>query len=249
MRLVIAGCCFAAALAFSAGGWRSLLPRGLSLVDACARFGCGSLANTFLPVHGGDVVRLSLFGRVVPGGMLAAAGAAAAFAVARWLTLVPLGIGAAGTLPPETLAAPAVAFAVAVTLARRRPLSRSAYATATVFAAASLAARVAGAALVTGSLSTALLVVPALELAGTVSVAPANLGIAEGTAAVVLHAHGLPMGHALAVALVLHGVETAAGVTFGGTGALLLLARRRRGERAVAGWYPRQDPSPAWTTS
>ena len=46
MELVLAGVCFAAALACSAGGWRALLPDGVSIVQACARFGCGSLANT-----------------------------------------------------------------------------------------------------------------------------------------------------------------------------------------------------------
>jgi hypothetical protein len=223
MGLVLAGCCFAAALACSAGGWRALLPRGISLVDACARFGCGSLANTFLPVRGGDVVRLSLFGRIVPGGMLAVAGAVAAFSVVRWLTLVPLGIGAAGTtLPPEAYAAPAVALAVAIVLARRSG-PRGGYRTALAFATASLAARLAGVTLVTGSLSAALLVVPALEIAGTVSVLPANLGIAEGAAAVALHAHGLSMGHAVTTAVVLHAVETAASIAFGGAGAARLL--------------------------
>ena len=75
MSLVLAGVCFAAALAFSAGGWRALLPDGVSVVQACARFGCGSLANTVLPLHGGNVLRINLFGRIVPGGMLAVAGA------------------------------------------------------------------------------------------------------------------------------------------------------------------------------
>ncbi|HEY2073768.1 MAG TPA: hypothetical protein VGG88_09360, partial [Gaiellaceae bacterium] len=84
MGFVLAGVCFAVALACSAGGWRSLLPRGVTLVDACARFGCGSLGNTVLPIRGGDVIRLSLFGRIVPGGMLAVGGAVAAFSVARW---------------------------------------------------------------------------------------------------------------------------------------------------------------------
>jgi 3',5'-nucleoside bisphosphate phosphatase len=235
MELALAGCCFAAALLCSAGGWRALLPHGMSLVDACARFGCGSLANSFLPVRGGDIVRLSLFSRVVPGGMLAVAGAVAAFSVARWLTLLPLGVGAVGTgLPPETFAAPAVALVVAVAIARRgrrSEIPRSAYCAAFALAAASLVARVAGATLVSGSLgiphplSAALLVVPMLELAGVVSVTPANLGVAEGAAALAFHARGVPMGHAFAAGLVLHAVETGASIIFGGAGAGLLLRR------------------------
>ncbi|HLX18524.1 MAG TPA: hypothetical protein VKR23_00045 [Gaiellaceae bacterium] len=234
MGFVAAGVCFAAALACSAGGWRALLPRGMSLVDACARFGCGSLGNTFLPVRGGDVVRLSLFGRVVPGGMLAVAGAVATFSVARWLTLVPLGVSAAGsTLPPEAYAAPGIALAVAVIVARRakcRP-TRSACVATAGFAAGTLGARVAGVTLVGVSLgvphalAAALLVVPALELAGVVSVTPANIGVAEGAGALAFHADGLPMGHALAAGLILHAVETGAGITFGCAGAGLLLRR------------------------
>ena len=232
-ELVLAAGCFAAALACSAGGWRALLPRGVSLVDACARFGCGSLANTFLPARAGDVVRLSLFGRVVPGGMLGVAGAVAAFGVARWLTVLPLGIGAAGSsLPPEAYAGPpprsrspscSHAAAVARRAGRMPPPARSRRAT--------LGARLAGVTLAGAAVgvprpfSAALLVVPALEIAGTISVLPANLGIAEGAGALALHAHGLPMGRAVAAALVLHAVETAAGIAFGGAGAGLLLRR------------------------
>lgn len=170
-------------------------------------------------------MRLSLFGRVVPGGMIVVAGAVAAFSVMRWLMLVPL---AGAALPPEALVVPAAGAAVALVLARKRRLSTWQYAKASAFAATSLGARVAGVTLVTGSFSAALLVVPALELAGVVSVTPANLGVAEGAAAVALHAHGLPMSSAVTTALVLHGVETGASVVFGSTGAVLLLRRRKR---------------------
>jgi 3',5'-nucleoside bisphosphate phosphatase len=246
-ELLVAAGCFAAGLACSAGGWRALLPREVTLVQACARFGCGSLANTFLPARAGDVVRLTLFGRVVPGGVFAVVGSLAAFEVARWATIVPVGIGAAGsTLPPAAFAAPVAALvpiAAAVLFAARgsqraatmvaslRAAPRSAYLLVTAWAAATLAAKVAGAALVCGALgvphplSAALLVIPALELAGTVPLAPANIGVAEGAAALAFHAHGLPMGRALAAGLALHAVETGAGIAFGGAGAGLLLRR------------------------
>ena len=240
-ELLLAGACFAAALACSAAGWRSLLPRGVSLVDACARFGCGSLANTFLPARGGDVVRMSLFGRVVPGGMLAVAAAVAAFSTVRWLALLPL-VGTA--LPPEALAVPAAGIVVAVVLARRHRASSRMYATSLCFAAGSLAARVSGVALVTGSLSGALLVVAALDLAGTVQVTPANFGVAEGAAAAALHARGMPLGHALTVALVLHAVETVASVVFGGAGAGFLLRRSPLLHRIVT-----VRPTTLWKTA
>ncbi len=222
MALLLAGGCFAAALAFSASGWRALLPGGISLTQACARFGCGSLANTVLPLHGGNILRVNLFSRVVPGGMLAVASVVAAFSTARWLALLPL---AGTTLPPEALGVPAVGIVVAVLLARRHRASPRMYVRSLVFAAGSLGARLAGVTLVTGSLAASLIVVPALEVAGTVSVLPANLGVAEGAAAVALHAHGQPMTRAVTTALVLHAVETAGSVVFGGVGAGLLLRR------------------------
>jgi hypothetical protein len=104
MGVVLAGACFAAGLVCCAGGWRALLTGDISLVDACARFGCGSLANTFLPARGGDIVRIGLFARVVPGGAVAVRGAVAAFEVARWTALLPL---AGSALPWEALAVPA----------------------------------------------------------------------------------------------------------------------------------------------
>src|SRR5579862_5852803 len=240
MGFVAAGVCFAAALACSAGGWRALLPRGMSLVDACARFGCGSLGNTFLPVRGGDVVRLSLFGRVVPGGMLAVAGAVATFSAdTERNERQPPGDAEGrhragdGEHAARDDAAPGIALAVAVIVARRakcRP-TRSAYVATAGFAAGTLGARVAGVTLVGVSLgvphalAAALLVVPALELAGVVSVTPANIGVAEGAGALAFHADGLAMGHALAAGLILHAVETGAGITFGCAGAGLLLRR------------------------
>jgi hypothetical protein len=240
MSFVLAGVCFAAALAFSAGGWRALLPGGVTHVQACARFGCGSLANTFLPLHGGNVLRINLFSRVVPGGLLPVAGAVAVFSTARWLTLLPL----AGTaFPPEVLLLPAAGLVVAVVLARRRRVSPWMYAQSLAFAAGSLSAKLVGVTLVTGSMSAALIVVPALELAGTISVTPANIGVAEGAAAVALHAHGLPMGQSMTTALVLHAVETAGSVVFGGLGAGLLLRRSPLLHRIVT-----IRPTTLWTT-
>jgi hypothetical protein len=67
--LALAGTCYAAALVCCAGGWRALLPASLPLYDAVARYGVGSLANTFLPGRAGDAIRIGLFGRVVPGGV------------------------------------------------------------------------------------------------------------------------------------------------------------------------------------
>jgi len=93
--LGIAGLCFAAAVACSAASWRALLGPPLSFGNACARYGVGSLANTFLPGHAGDAIRIGLFGRVVPGGALPVAGTVAAVGAVRWLALMPPAFGAA----------------------------------------------------------------------------------------------------------------------------------------------------------
>jgi hypothetical protein len=243
MGFVLAGACFAAGLACCAGGWRALLPHGVGRVDACARFGCGSLANTFLPVRGGDAVRVGLFARVVPGGALAVAGAVAAFEVARWIALLPL---AGAALPWEAFLVPAAALAAAAAIARRHRASAFMYAKSLVFATGSLGARVAGVTLVTGSLSAALLVVPALDLAGTVAVTPAGLGIADGAGAIALHAHGVPMGRALTESLLLHAVETAAAVAFGCLGAAVL-ARRSPFLHRIVTIHPTMPPATART--
>ena len=164
--------------------------------------------------------------------MLGVAGAVAAFGVARWLTVLPLGIGAAGSsLPPEAYAGPAAALAVAVALARRgRRASYRAYAAAGAFAGATLGARLAGVTLAGAAIgvprpfAAALLVAPALEIAER-----------SGPAREPRHRRGrgrarpprarLAPGRAAAAALVLHAVETAAGIAFGGAGAGLLLRR------------------------
>jgi len=251
-ELLLAGCCFAASLACAAASWRTLLCRGLRLSDAFARYGTGSLVNALVPARAGDAVRLALFARVAPGGALAAGGAAAAVGTIRWLAVVPLaiaGTAAAGiALPPLAVAAAGVAvlpLAAAWVLARRgsrrarallEPLRESdarSLATVAALVTATLAARLAavslaGAALgVHGPLTAALLVVPALELAGVVPLTPANLGVAGGAAALALRAHGTPMHAALAAGLALHAVETATGIAVGALAALRLASPDR----------------------
>ncbi|HUJ92422.1 MAG TPA: alkaline phosphatase family protein, partial [Gaiellaceae bacterium] len=238
--LLLAGCCFAASLACAAASWRALLGPGLRLGDACARYGTGSLVNAVVPARAGDAVRLALFARVAPGGALAAGGAAAAVGALRWLAVVPLAI--AGTavagiaIPPLAVAAAGVAalpLLAALLLARRgsrraraalaplRATSARGRTTLLALVAATLAARLAAAAAgaaalgVPHPLTAALLVVPALELAGVVPLTPGNVGVAGGAAALALRAHGLPMHAALAAGLALHAVETISGIAAG----------------------------------
>ena len=72
-ELVLAGTCFAAATICCAGSWRTMLAARIGIGGAIARYGVGSLTNTFLPGRAGDVVRVGLFGRVAPGGAVAGA--------------------------------------------------------------------------------------------------------------------------------------------------------------------------------
>jgi uncharacterized membrane protein YbhN (UPF0104 family) len=241
----IAGLCFAAAVACSAASWRALLGPPLSFGNACTRYGVGSLANTFLPGHAGDALRICLFARAVPGGALPVAGAVAAVGAARWLVLLPLGLAGILTsnVPPLALAGIAVVLVPlpAVWLAARRgsrraravlaPLRQadpSVYVALFGWIVATLGARIAAAATVgvglgiSHPLAAALLVVPALEVAGLVPLTPANVGFAGGAAAVAFHAQGVPLHAALAAGFVLHAVETSACVAFGATSAFTL---------------------------
>src|SRR5947208_14336235 len=67
--LWIAGAGFVVSVSAAAASWRSairLCGGRLSLGEACARYGAGSLVNTFVPFRAGDAVRLGPLARVLP---------------------------------------------------------------------------------------------------------------------------------------------------------------------------------------
>jgi uncharacterized membrane protein YbhN (UPF0104 family) len=258
IELALAAGCFAVAVACAAASWWALLGRALSLGDACARYGAGSFVNTLVPARAGDAVRLGLFSRVTPGGLLAAGGVAATVGTARWLVIIPLAIGGATAarlpVPPLAIAAAGATMLPLVLawlfaargscraralLAPLRAIGSRDLAVLIVLVLGTVAARVAavtlaGAALgVPRPLTAALLVVPALELAGIVPLTPANIGVAGGAAALALHAHGVPMHIALAAGLAVHAVETATGIAVGGIGAAVVLRPRLRRAQAA----------------
>src|SRR5438477_322944 len=126
--LWLAGVGFAVAVVGAAGSWRSairLCGGRLSLTDACARYGAGSLVNTFVPAR---------------------AGAA-------------LGI--------------------------HQPLAA------------------------------AIVIVPALDIAGLVPITPGNVGVTSGAIAIAFQANGVSFTHGLAAGIAFHAVETAVGIMFG----------------------------------
>ncbi|MEN3342634.1 MAG: Lysylphosphatidylglycerol synthase region [Actinomycetota bacterium] len=245
--LWLAGAGFAVAVVSAAGSWRSALGLcggRLSLTDACARYGAGSLVNTFVPARAGDAVRIGLFARALPhrerlwttGGAFAALGAARAVVLAA---LVVSG-AAAGMVPlwPLLVALLLAGAGVAAALRARdrragsrvphlldafRELGRRPsgalrlVAWIALAAAGRLAAATAvGAALgIDRPLAAAIVIVPALDVAGLVPLTPGNLGVTSGAIAIAFHANGVSFTHGLAAGIAFHAVETAVGIMFG----------------------------------
>jgi hypothetical protein len=122
-----------------------------------------------------------------------------------------------------------------------RELGRSPAGGARIIAwiAASTVARFAGAAAVAASLgvhapvSAALIILPALNVAGLIPLS-GNVGITSGAVAVALQTHGIGLDQALTTGLAFHAVETAAGLA-GGLAGLLYLVRFDARRLVIAG--------------
>ena len=216
----------------------------LTAGDACARYGAGSLVNTLVPARAGDAVRIGLFSRALPnrerlwttGGAFAALGAARAVVLAALVVAGSL----AGAMPLWPLLILLGLVAVAVVLAwheRRRPaggrlshlldafraLGREPRCALRLVAwvALSTAGRLAaatavGAALgIRDPLAAAVVIVPALDVAGMLPLTPGNFGVTSGAVAMALQAHGVSFTHALAAGIAFHAVETTVGILFG----------------------------------
>lgn len=233
----------------------------LSRADAAARYGIGSLVNSVSPARVGEGARLALFAQALDGPDRAwrMGGVFATITATRSLVfaLVLVAGAAAGAVPSWPLvvvAALVLAAAAATMLARDRvPRGHAAHvldafrelarspraglriggwigaATTTRFVAA---VSIAAALDVRSPVTAALIVVPALDLAGLIPLS-ANFGITSGAVAVALQAHGVGLGTAVTAGLAFHAVETAAGLVFGVASALLLAggeggATRRR---------------------
>jgi hypothetical protein len=221
--LCVAAVLFAAGPASCGLLWQRAIARAggrLSPAQACARYGMGSLVNSFAPCHLGDVVRAALLVRALPRGtprgiarclglvQAARVTALAAFALASWL-------------PPQLAPLPALgAIGMALACRKRGIVVLAFLAPATKVAAVTVTLYALG---MSKPLGAALAVVPALELAGLLPLTPANLGAASAAISVVLHARGFPLAEAVSASIVLHGVETAAGILFGAGSAVFLL--------------------------
>lgn len=243
----------------SAGG--RMCPR-----QAAARLGVGALVNSFAPAKLGDAVKIALCSKAIasPGRLWTAGGAYAALAATRSLALAGLVVvasitGAMPLWPVFVLLGGAAAVGAAATLSTRlrshsriahlldgiAALTRSPRALAAVvgWTIGMQAARVAGTlavALAFGlphPLLAALVILPALDVAGAIPLTPGNIGIGSGAVAVGLASRGIGMTQALAVGLAIQAVETMVSISCGTTGLAYLLrpsARARRIATRVA---------------
>ena len=208
--LWVAAAAFGAGLVLSGCAWRAAthLP---DRVDACARYGVGSLVNSLAPAHAGDAVRLALFAKASPDSRLLTAGKAlAGVGIAR--------LACTGVLLLATLKPVALLLLFVVPVLGRVP----AWVTAATVARVGAAAAVAAAVGIPSPLLIALLVVPAIDLAGLVPITPGNIGLKSGAIALALQAQGVDVTTALSTGIAFHAVETLVGISFGSASALYL---------------------------
>ena len=239
--LALAAAGFIGATTAAAGSWCcavGLAGGETNLFDACARYGAGSLVNTFVPFRAGDAVRIALFSRCVPHGrrVRATTGAFAAIGAARAAVLTALvAAGAvAGAIPlwPLAVLVGLVALAAGTAFIARghdaehlldafKALDARTAPRLLAWMAASTVCRYLAAAAVCASLgiheafAAAIIILPALDLAGLFPVTPGNVGLTSGAIAVALEAHGIAFHAGLAAGIAFHAVETGVGLLFG----------------------------------
>jgi uncharacterized membrane protein YbhN (UPF0104 family) len=264
--LWLAGAGFLVSVLGAAGSWLSAIRvcgGRLSLGDACARFGAGSLVNTFVPARAGDALRIGLFSRTLPnrerlwttGGAYAALGAARAVVLSALVVAGSL----AGVMPlwPLFVLLGLIGIGVALAVrARRRPAGgrishlldafrelgrepRAAFRLVSWIAlstAGRLAAATAvGAALgIRQPLAAAVLIVPVLEVAGMIPLTPGNIGVTSGAIAMAFQAHGISFTRGLAAGIAFHAVETAVGILVGLSSVIWLAPYSSPGVRRIA---------------
>jgi len=232
--------------------------------ETAARVGVGSLVNSFAPARLGDAVKVALLSRAIdsPGRMWTGGGVYAALEGARSIALASLLVvasvtGAIPLWPVFVLVAVAGVIAVAARASRRvRNHARIQKLLAGMSALASsprAAATVLGWSLgvqLTRLLATvavaraldlphpvlaALVILPALDLAGVVPITPGAAGIGSGAVAVALASRGIGMTEALGVGIAMQALETAISIIAGGLGGLYLTQLHARVPRyAVA---------------
>lgn len=252
LSLVASGCAWRAAL-LRCGGETTRL-------DAAARYGAGSLLNSFAPARLGTALRFALFARVLKGEgrIWTAGGVGTSVGIAHivWLAGLLSFATVSGVLPawPLAVIAAIVAGAVLVAWLSRgfKPGGRIAHvldafrvlgrcprtalyllawiglATAGRIAATTAICAAFG---IPHALAAALLIVPTLELAGTIPLTPGNIGVASAAIAFALKSQGVGMDVAISTGIAFSAVETATSIAFGVGSTLYLLAGEAPGFR------------------
>lgn len=227
--------------------------------DTAARYCTGSLVNALAPARIGTAVRFALFARTLPneGRLWTVGGIATSLSAVRalWLAVV-LALGSAsGALPRWPIAllllGVFVAAAVAWLVRDFRPSKRFAHALdafhvlgACPRAAAqiagwvglhmalrlSAAAGIAAAFGIDRPLTAALLIIPALDLAGILPLTPGNVGVSSAAVAFALTAGGAASDVAVSAGIAFGAVETLTTLALG-TGSLLYFAGSRTDAR------------------
>ncbi len=264
--LWLAGICFLGSLVGTAGAWRSaigLVGGRIGWLDAGARYGVGSLINSFAPARLGDVARLALFSRALDNdervwrtsGSFIVIGAARALVLALlivagsiagalplWPVLVLVGLTGVAALAAMTTRNRTARTHVAHVLDAFRELGRepksgariAAWIAFATLARLGAAAAIAAALGIRSPLLAALLVVPALDLSGAMPLTPGNVGLTSGAVAMALRAHGVGLTTALTTGIAFHAVETVAGIVFGLASVLFLAPFSSTGARQRA---------------
>lgn len=243
--------------AFASAGAR-ICPR-----QAAARLGVGSLVNSFAPAKLGDAVKVALFSRAIeaPGRLWTASGSYASLAATRALALAALVVASSATgamplWPVFVLVAGAGIVAVAATASTRfrshahvaqllagvEALVRSPRALTSVagWTVGMELARLGGTVAAAHALGVphpflaALVILPALDVAGAIPLTPGSIGVGSGAVAVALASRGIGMSQALAVGLAIQGVETIVSIACGTTGLGYLLRPNPRARRIAA---------------
>jgi uncharacterized membrane protein YbhN (UPF0104 family) len=221
----------------------------VSLGRGTACLGVGALVNTFTPAKIGDVVKIALFSRSIAGQdrMWTAGGVYAAVEASRCLSIAAFVVIASltGALPlwPVFALCAGVAVLGAVAFAsdhwkRYRRLAQVFAGFVALVRAPRFAAKVLGWSLATSltrvlgvaalaaalglphPLLAALVICPALDLAGAIPLTPGNLGVASGAVAVALRSRGIGMTDALSVGIAIQALETLVSLVAGTAGAL-----------------------------
>ena len=227
--------------------------------DAAARYGAGSLTGAVVPAGAGGAVRIALFSRVLPppDRLWRAGGISAAVTAARALALAVLVAVAAlfGALPlwPVAVFLGGVLVAVGVAYVMRgrevhsrvghlfdvfAALGRSPRSAVTLvgwtslglFARATAAAVICAALGLPDPVTTGVVAIAALSIAGMVQLTPGNIGVAGGALALALAARGMDADEALSVGIAFQAVETATSLVVGSVSVLYLAQHR------LAGW-------------